>query len=56
VHTIRGQQDEHDEVRDQQCHVESVGVIKALERCVKKMLPDVLSDAPRGYECGRKRR
>ena len=48
------QQDKHDEIRDQQRHVKSVGVIKAPEGRVEKMLPNVLADAPRGHESGKR--
>jgi hypothetical protein len=52
VHTVRSQKDKHDEVRDQQRHVKSIGVIKALEGRVEKMLPNVLAEASRGHESG----
>ncbi len=50
VQTVRGQQDEHDEVGDQQRHIKGVGVIEAPESGVEKMLANVLADAPRGHE------
>ena len=45
MRAVRREQDEHDEIRDEQRHVEGVGVIKAPESGVEKMLSNVLSDA-----------
>ena len=55
VHTVRSQQDEHDEVGDQQRHVKGIGVIETPECGVEKMLANVLADAPRGHESGQQR-
>ena len=52
VHAVRGQQDQHDEVGDQQRHVKGIGVVEAPECGVEKMLANVLADAPRGHESG----
>ena len=50
--SIRCQQDQHDEIRNQQRRVKSVGVIQALESLIEKMLTDVLPDTPRSDERG----
>ncbi len=43
VHPVKRQQDEHDEVGNQQHHVEGVGVIEAAEGGVEKMGPQVMA-------------
>ena len=41
VHSVPSQQNQNDEIRDQQCHIESVGVVKPTKRGVEEMLADV---------------
>jgi hypothetical protein len=50
VCAIRREKKQHDEVGDEQPHVESIRVVKALERGIEKMLADVLSETPRTDE------
>ncbi len=49
---IRSQQDQHDEIRNQQCRIKSVRVIQALKSLIEKMLPDVLPYSLRSNERG----
>ena len=50
VHAVKRQQDQHDEVGNQQPHVEGVGVIQALERRVEKMRPQVMAKPVRFHQ------
>ena len=52
--SVRGQQHKHDEIRDQQCHVEGVGVIEALESRIEEMLANVLSNTAGRGKSGQK--
>src|SRR5437899_7625502 len=60
MHTIRRQQNENNEIREQQRHVKGVGVIQTSKGCIEKMLTDVLPNSARrrnGSErCERDRR
>src|SRR5208337_5015325 len=47
-HSIPGQQNEHDEVRNQQSQVECIDVVETAKRFVEKMLPDVRGNPPGG--------
>src|SRR5262249_56091825 len=53
MHSVRGQQNQNHEVGDQQGQIEPVGLIKALEGGVEKMLADVLREAAFGNEKGK---
>ena len=44
MRAVRSEQDKNDEIRDEQRHVEGVGVIQAFESGIEKMLANVLSD------------
>src|SRR5579863_3319927 len=52
VHPVGGQQDQHNEIRNQQRAIEGVGVVKALESLIEKMVaevgPNALRRSPRG--------
>ena len=43
VHSVKRQQDQHDEVRNQQRQVKGVGLIEALESRVEEMRPQVMA-------------
>jgi hypothetical protein len=43
MQTVRGQQNQHNEVRNQQGNIESIGVVKPLKRPVEKVLANVLT-------------
>jgi hypothetical protein len=51
MHSVSGQQDEHNEIRNQQCPIKRVGVVKPLKSLIQKMLaehrPDALGGGPR---------
>jgi hypothetical protein len=68
VHAIRGQENEHNEIRNQEGDVEGVGVVETLKSLIQKMLANVLADTfwrgqnrvrqvqnVRGYEQGFRR-
>ena len=50
VHAVKRQQHQHDEIRNQQRHIEGVGVVKALKRRVQKMRPHVMAQAMRFHQ------
>ena len=45
VHSVSREQNQHDEIRDQQRHIESVGVVESAKRGIEKVLADVGTDA-----------
>ena len=55
MRAVRSEQDKHDEIRDEQRHVEGVGVIKALESRIEEMLANVLSNTAGRGKSGQKR-
>ena len=50
VHSVERQQDQHDEIRNQQRHVEGVGVIQAAERGVEEVRPQVVAKPVRFHQ------
>ncbi len=52
MYAIRGEQDEHHEIRNQQRQIEGVGVIKILESLIEKMLANVLPESAREHKNG----
>ena len=50
VHSVKRQQDQHDEVGNQQHHVEGVGVIQAAECGIEEMRPQVMAKPVRFHQ------
>jgi hypothetical protein len=55
VHAVRCQQNQDNEVGNQQRRIERIGVIEALEGLVKKVLPEILTEAARDCKEGKGR-
>src|SRR5271165_6495126 len=47
MHAVKRQQDQHDEIRNQQRHVEGVGVVQSFERGVQEVGPKVMAQPAR---------
>ena len=56
VHPVTGQQDQHNEIRDQQRSIECIGVIEPLKSLIQQMLAEIVPNALRGGPCGQRRR
>jgi hypothetical protein len=54
VHTVRSQQNQYDEIRDEQRDIEAVRVIKALKRAVEEVLADVRANSLGGKDGGKR--
>jgi hypothetical protein len=52
VHSVGGQQDQHNEIRNQQRAIERVGVVKTLKSLIQQVLakigPNAFGGSPRG--------
>jgi hypothetical protein len=48
MQAVRGQQNQHYEIRNQQRDIKGIGVVQALKSSVEEVLTDVLTDPLRG--------
>ena len=51
MHSVERQRDQHDEVRNQQRHVEGVGVIEPFERGVEEVRLQIMAKPVRFHQC-----
>ena len=50
MHAVGCQQDQDHEIRDQQGHIEGIGLVEALEGGIEKVVPNILTEAVRHHE------
>ncbi len=56
VHAVAGEQDQHNEIRNQQRAIECVRVVKALKSLIQQMLAEIGPNALGGSPCGQRRK